>query len=417
MYIHLMTNSDGLKSRAIVVGGGIAGTVAALALQKAGFAPQVFEAHAASADGVGSFLTLAVNGIEALRAVDLDASTFGGFETPRIALRLASGRLLTEFDMGPVARGRPQCLSLRRSDLYSALRRAAESRGISQAYGKRLVSAEPLPSGVVARFADGTEAHGDLLVGADGVHSRVRECIDARAPRARYIGLLNTGGYARGVQVDGAAGTMQMYFGKRCFFAYVPHPNGEVWWFANPAEAKEPRRDALASVTAEEWRARLLSLFADDDSPAVALVNATPSIQVGWPSYDFPRVPTWHRGRMLVIGDAAHAASPSSGQGASMAIEDAVVLSRCLRDGASIEAGFAAYEAERRARVERVVAQGKRNGSAKTPNLLGRWARDLALRVVFRGGKRPGGVDELGWLYDYDVAFGPASPEARVMWG
>jgi FAD-dependent urate hydroxylase len=390
------------KNRVLVIGGGIAGTVLALALDKAGFRPVVFEAHEASADGVGVFLSLAPNGIEALRAVDLDATTFGGFPTPRIALRLGTGRLLTEFDNGP-STAASSATAIKRSDLYSALRDAATRRGIEVVYGKRLVDAENVDGIVVARFEDGSEMRGHVLVGADGVHSRVRELIDPAAPRARYVGLLNTGGYARGVRVEGEPGTMQMFFGKRCFFSYVPAPGGEVWWFANPAVKKEPARSELRLVTPEAWRSTLIDLFRDDDSPAAALIDHTPVIQTGWPTYDFPKVPTWHRGRMLVIGDAAHAASPASGQGASMAIEDAVVLSQCLRDLPSVEAAFATYERLRRNRVERVVAAGKKNGNGKTPGLFGRVARDLALRMIFRGGKRPGTLDALNWLYDYRV--------------
>ena len=90
-------------------------------------------------------------------------------------------------------------------------------------------------------------------------------------------------------------------------------------------------------------------------------------------TYDLGHVPVWHRGRLLVIGDAAHAPSPSSGQGASMALEDAVELARCLRDLPSVEEAFAAYDAVRRTRVEKVVAAGARSSSSKTPGPVGRW--------------------------------------------
>lgn len=235
----------------------------------------------------------------------------------------------------------------------------------------------------MARFADGSWVSGDLLIGADGLRSRVRKVIDPRAPDARCVGLLNAGGYARGIAVAGEVGTMRMFFGKRCFFGYVPSPRGEVWWFANPARKLEPSASELAAITKEAWRAELMALFAGDATPACAIIEATDEIFAGWPTYDFPTVPVWHRDRMILIGDAAHAASPSSGQGASMAIEDAVVLAKALRDEADIPRAFGGYEAARRARVERVVAEGKKSGDGKTPGALGRVARDLALRVIF----------------------------------
>ena len=114
-----------------------------------------------------------------------------------------------------------------------------------------------------------------------------------------------------------------------------------------------------------------------------------------------PMVPRWHRDRMIIIGDAAHAASPSSGQGASMAIEDAVVLAGCLSAEADIEAAFARYERERRGRVEKIVAHGKRNGSGKAPGAFGR-VRDFFMGYVFRYLEKKGAA-ATRWIYDYRV--------------
>jgi 2-polyprenyl-6-methoxyphenol hydroxylase-like FAD-dependent oxidoreductase len=388
--------------RALIAGGGIAGTVAAMALQKAGIEPVIFEAFAYGAEGVGAFLTLAVNGIEALGVLDVDVARVGGFETPRIALRLGSGQLLAELASGPDRPQGPVTRTLRRSELYGALRDEAHRRGIAIEYGKRLVGADTLStSGVLARFADGSEAQGDVLVGADGLHSRVRSLIDPQAPRARYVGLLNAGGYADGLNVPGQPGTMQMFFGKRCFFCYVPVTGGEVWWFANPARSREPTKADLAAITEAQWRAELRQLFVADETPALEIIDSTPTITSGWATYDFPTVPHWHRDRMIIIGDAAHAASPSSGQGASMAIEDGIVLATCLRDEPTVAGAFTAYEKRRRVRVERVVAQGRSNGFGKTPGLFGRVLRDLALRVVFR---RPAAVARsMEWVFDHRI--------------
>jgi hypothetical protein len=92
----------------------------------------------------------------------------------------------------------------------------------------------------------------------------VRRITDPNAPQARYVPLLNTGGYARGVAVDGAPGTMHMIIGKRCFLGYVVHPDGSVWWFANTPQAKELSRVELAAITPQRWRATLIGLFDGD---------------------------------------------------------------------------------------------------------------------------------------------------------
>jgi FAD-dependent urate hydroxylase len=293
--------------------------------------------------------------------------------------------------------------TLKRADLYRVLRDEAVRRGANIEYGKRLVDAETSPDGsVTARFEDGTEAEGDLLIGADGIHSRTRRIIDPSAPGTRYIPVLNIGGYAREVRVQAQPGTFLMVFGKRAFFGYAVHPSGEVWWFANPPRADEPTGAELAAIGTEQWREMLMDLFAGDDSPAVEIIRSTPGKLAGWATYDLPSVPTWHRGSLVIIGDAAHATAPSSGQGASMAIEDAVVLSRCLRDLPDTRQAFAAYERLRRARVERIVAHGARTSNSKAAGPVVRVLRDLMMPLVLKRVARGG---SLAWMHDYHIAW------------
>lgn len=395
--------------RALIVGCGIAGMVTAMALQKVGIEATLFEAFEQGADGVGGFLTLATNGVAALKSIGIDARALGGFDTPRMTLALSDGATLAMYALGGGSSVDAVAQTIKRADLYAALRDEALRRGIRIEMGKRLVGVEERADGVVvARFADGSHAEGDLLIGADGLRSQVRRLIDPQAPAGRYVPLLNVGGYARGVATGVQAGTMRMVFGKRCFFGFVPRPDGEVWWFANISQPQELDRDALACITPEQWRDKVLSLVEGDQSPAAALVRATEGPIAGWATYDLPQVARWHRGRMLIVGDAAHATSPSSGQGASMAIEDAIVLARCLRDAPGVDAAFSAYDNERRKRVEAVVAQGRRNGSGKTPGPFGRIVRDLMLRLVFRRLARQGG-DPLAWITRHRVSLAPAS--------
>jgi FAD-dependent urate hydroxylase len=390
-------------TKALVIGGGIAGPVTAMALQKAGIDAAVYEAYDRTADGVGAFLSLAVNGLRVLETLDLgDMVGSLGFDTPRMVLFNGKGRRLGEVRAGGRLADGTVTRTVRRSDLYVALRDETVRRGVPVEYGKRLVDAVTTGDGVAARFADGTEATGDLLVGADGLQSRTRTIVDPAAPAPRYLGLLNTGGYARRVTVDSEPGVMNMIFGKRCFFCHFLSPEGDVWWFANPVRADEPSREALYEITAEEWRESLVDLFREDVTPAADIIRATPHILPPWGTYDLPSVPTWHRGRMIIVGDAAHAASPASGQGASMALEDAVMLARCLRDVPDITEAFETHERLRRERVERVVAQGKRNGDGKAPGPIGRVGRDLVLRLMFaiqeRQHRQP-----LAWMYDYHI--------------
>lgn len=378
---------------ALVIGGGVAGPVAAMALQRAGIAATVVEARPVADDHRGAFLTLQINGIAALRAVNVDVTGLG-FATASIRLRSGTGRLLGEVSTGePLADGTVG-VTLRRADLYQALRAEAGRRGIVVQHGRRLVDAEQAGSGVRATFADGTTATADLLVGADGVRSRVRRLIDPTAAAPRLLPVLDTGGFAPAQDTGADPGGYEMVFGRRAFFGWTVAPDGGVWWFANP-----PWRAGAGALTDAQWREWLRELFAGDRGPARAIIESTPGEITGWETHDLPVVRHWHRDRMIVVGDAAHATSPASGQGASMAAEDAVELARCLRDLPDPTAAFVAYEGLRRERVQRIVAQGARTSRQKAPGPVGRVLRDAVLPVVLRKARR----GTQNWMHHHRV--------------
>lgn len=369
---------------AIVVGGGIAGPAVAMALQTVGIDATVYEARDGDGDGDdGAFLTLATNGLSALRALRIDAAArAAAFPTPAITLRSGTGKRLGETPLGlPPDKGIPSH-TLMRAELARLLRDAAGARGISIERGRRLVDAEQDRGEVRGRFDDGSEAVGDVLVGCDGVHSTVRRLVDPAAPAPRYSGLVGTGGISRGVGVDAPAGDYQMIFGRRAFFGYVVAPHDEVWWFANLPRSPEPPREQLAAEDAR-IRETLSDAFAADAGPALELIAATPRIIPLSPMHAVPHLRRWHDGRMVVVGDAAHAPTPSSGQGASLALEDAVVLARCLYT-TSDGAGLDAFVRERRERVERIVKWGMRTNSSKAAGTAGRVLRDALLPVALK---------------------------------
>src|SRR5215207_9392221 len=392
------------QKNALIIGGGIGGLTAAMALQRAGIDPVVYEAYGTGAGlDAGAFLTVAVNGLDALRALDAHEPVLAaGFPTRSIEFFSGTGKRLGEVPIGGTLPDGTVTHTIKRVDLYRVLHDEAIRRGIRIEHNRRLVDAEITPDeGVIARFEDGTEAAGDLLIGADGIHSRTRRIIDPAAPGPRYTGLGNIGGFARDASVDTKPGIYAMIWGKRAFFGYTVSPSGEIWWFANPPSAREFTRSELAAST-EEWKRRLIDLFVDDATPAVEIIRATAGELAGTNQYDMPSVPIWHRGPMVIVGDAAHATSPSSGQGASMAIEDAVVLAKCLRDLPDVSRAFAAYEQLRRERVERVVAHGARTNNSKAAGPIARVLRDLMLPIIL---KRATGNGErsLAWMYGYHV--------------
>lgn len=141
----------------------------------------------------------------------------------------------------------------------------------------------------------------------------------------------------------------------------------------------------VRTIDADDWLRVLREAFAGDRTPALDILRRTApaDLLVTGALEDVPRVPAWSRGRMVLIGDAAHATSPSSGQGASLAIESAVELARCLRDLPHEEA-FAAFEQLRRSRVERIIAMAARTNSDKAAGPVARVLRDLLMPVAMK---------------------------------
>ncbi|GIM81722.1 hypothetical protein Sar04_03580 [Salinispora arenicola] len=153
-------------------------------------------------------------------------------------------------------------------------------------------------------------------------------------------------------------------FGSRAFFGYTTPPDGRTWWFARLDATELTQR-----MRPEHWRHRVLDAFRDDSGPAAEIVAATGDDIVGSNSYDIPTTPKWHNGTMVLAGDAAHAASPAAAQGASMALEDAVALARCLGAHGDLRKAFDAYESLRREPTEETVAASSRmsNGGTRSP--------------------------------------------------
>jgi FAD-dependent urate hydroxylase len=384
---------------ALVIGGGIAGPVAAMALRKAGIEARVYEAYGSTADGIGGALSIAPNGLTALGVIGADGAVRRvGFPMTAMVMQSWTGKRLGEFGTPP---GLPPMQLVWRGDLYRALHDEAAGRGIRTEHGKRLVSALDTGDGVTVHFADGSQASADILIGADGIRSTVRTLIDPAAPQPRYAGLL---GFGARVDDTGLASTedrMHMVFGKRAFFGYQVLDDGSGGWFAN-LPRRQPMTTAEArGVTTGEWLRVLHEAFAGDRIPALHLINRTDpaDLVITGALEDIPTVPTWYRGRIVLIGDAAHATSPSSGQGASLAIESAVQLARCLRDLPHEEA-FEAYERLRRERVERIIRMAARTNSDKAAGPVARVIRDLLMPVALKLLARP---EKWSWQFDYPI--------------
>lgn len=372
--------------RLLVVGGGVAGPAAALAATRLGLDATVLERRPVADPDEGSWITVAPNGLDALEVLGvLDGARAVGHASRVNRMFGATGRHLGDVMLGtPLADG-SVALTMKRSALAVLLADAARDRGADVRLGAEAVSTSQDDRGVRAVLSDGSVVEGDVLVAADGVRSPTRRALDPQAPDARYVGLANFGGITRGTALAAELEpeAWHFVFGRRSFFGAHPLPTGDVVWFVN-----EPRpvvsREERAGTTQAQWLAHLGDLVADDAGPAPDLVAAGELELAGDSTFDLPHVPTWWRERTVLIGDAAHAPSPSSGQGAAMSLEDAVVLARSLANHGV--AGLGAYEMARRERVEAIVRAGARSSSAKIPGKVGRVLVETMLSGVFRSG-------------------------------
>lgn len=353
--------------RIAVAGGGIAGSAAALALHKAGFEVTVYEAHPDSGADLGAFLTLAGNGMDALAEYDAAEPVAGvGFPLRTLRLTDGTGAELNTAPLGdhddPLRRYR----CLRRAELCRALQGEVTRRGIPLRHGARLVAAGEDAAGVTVTFADGRTADADLLLGADGLNSMVRALIDPGVAPPRYAGQRVFYGYTTNAAPPSAPARIDMIRGSTAAFGYTVSPEGETYWFAR-VPGDELSAAELTGTTPAQWREQLVPLLRQDDTPAADIVAATGEQLMVTNARDLPDVPRWHTGRMLLIGDAAHAASPATGQGASMALEDAAALAPTLRDSGTIREAFERYERQRRPRVEANIAASARLTSGRYP--------------------------------------------------
>jgi 2-polyprenyl-6-methoxyphenol hydroxylase-like FAD-dependent oxidoreductase len=381
---------------ALIIGAGIAGTAAAMAFQQVGIDAVIYEAYEGTAHGVGGALGLATNGFDVLRTLGVAEQVRAtGWPTSKMTLWNGSGRKLALLEDGSIA------VTAERGRLYAALYDETVRRGIRIEHGKRLIGVEHHGDQVIARFDDGTSATGTVLIGADGMYSSVRQLVAPDAPRPHYVGLTGGGGYSAPLDLGLDPTTFHMVFGKHAFFGYAGLPDGRVGWFANVPTPAEPTADELASVPLSQRREQLLELFAQDNTPAVRIIEATENVDLWLAMHIMDAPKQWYRDRMVVIGDAAHVPSPSSGQGASLALEDALELAKCLRDLPDPASAFAAFQQLRDKRVAKVLAGARKVINNKAAGPVGRVIRDALAPVAMKVFARPGAR---AWLLEHHIA-------------
>jgi 2-polyprenyl-6-methoxyphenol hydroxylase-like FAD-dependent oxidoreductase len=361
------------RARVLVVGAGIGGLVFARALERAGFEASLFE-RAPAFSPVGAGLLVQAGAMLALRRLGLDDAVFAGGSEVSLGMGLTStGKVLKSTSMTFLKdEVGARVVAIHRAKLHEIFAGALERTKVSLA--KQCVGFDDDGAGVTLRFADGSSERGGLLVGADGIHSAVRRQLFGDEP-PRYAGYTSWRGIApRPPGVE--PGRVAEIWGRGLRFGFAAVDAGSVYWFA-VANAEEGGRD-------DDARKAVIERFRDFCEPVMALVEATPQERVFRTDIcDRPPIASWSRGRVTLIGDAAHPTTPNLGQGGCMAIEDAVTLAHCLATSDSHEAAYAAYERLRVARTTRVVeASWKFGRIAQLEGTVSTALRNFAMRLT-----------------------------------
>lgn len=377
--------------RVLVAGGGIGGLCAAVALRQRGHEVVVFE-RAPELRPVGAGLTIQINAMRALARLGLsEAVAEAGQVVHAAALRDASGAQLSRMSLdGPARRYGVPSVALHRAALQRVL---LEAMGpLPLRLGVAVTGFVETSSEVRVSLSDGTTATGDLLIGADGIHSAVRAHLHGAAVPL-YAGYTAWRGVCDNGGIQPPELTSESW-GRGARFGLVPIGGGELYWFA-VANAPPHGRDG-ADVKGE-----LLARFGGWHSEVPAAIEATPKERIFRTDLsDRPVLTRWGQGRVTLLGDAAHPMTPNLGQGACMAIEDAVVLQRALGEVPGVAEGLRRYEGLRVRRTAKTVNLARRFGRmAQWSNPAAASVRDALMRLT------PGSLAErqLRWLYDFDA--------------
>jgi 2-polyprenyl-6-methoxyphenol hydroxylase-like FAD-dependent oxidoreductase len=358
-----------MPSRILIVGGGIAGLALGRALREQGFSPEIIERAAAWPAG-GTGLYLPGNGVRALRALGLaDKVLARAIRMSHQRILDHTGRQLVNIELAKLWNPVGPCVGIARGELHRILLDAAA--GVRMRLGTTLTTLSQEDDEVNVAFADGSSDTYDLVVGADGIHSSIRQLVFGRLG-PRHVGQVS---WRFLVDRSCAIETWTAMLGRRRAFLAMPVGPSRLYCYADVAAlgTEDPTGRDLD---------RFRALFAKFAEPVPRILSQLESFDsIHFSPIEEVVVDAWIQGRVVLIGDAAHATSPNMAEGASMALEDALVLTRMLATRHSPAEALSAFSERRHARIHWVRQQTHRRDRIRT---LPDPPRNLALRLLGR---------------------------------
>lgn len=377
--------------RVAVVGGGIGGLSAAIALEQAGVDVTVYE-QASALGEVGAGVGIAPNGMRMFDRLGLRSAV------QAVGAVYAEGSSYYRADGAPIGRmtnadsaGEYFTMGLHRADLIGVLAEALGPERVRT--GHRLASFEQIGNEVSLRFEDGSEATADLLIGADGIHSMVRSAVTEPSAPIPSGSIAYRGVVPMSALEGWTPWVGQLWMGEGKHFLTYPVRSGELLNYVGFVPSAERLKESWSSEGDVD---SLRADFAGWD-PRVQQVLGAVEKTFWWGLYDREPLHSWTRGRVALLGDAAHPMLPHLGQGANQSIEDGVVLAELLREvgPADVEQALAHYERIRLERTSAVQRGARDNGRRYDSEYSDLGQRDEEIR--------DSRTLRL-WLYDYDAA-------------
>lgn len=374
-----------------IIGAGLGGLAVALALRKQRIEGQVYE-KARSLRPVGAGLTLFPNGLNSLYAIDagiVESLKSAGSQTSMVNLKKSTGEIIMQSPLTLEEKYGQPVLNIRWSRLQEILASALPPDAIH--LNCRCIGFEQNDKGVEVCFDDGNKVQADLLIGADGINSVVRQTLIEDGPPC-YSGRLSWRAvikYRHELLHADESTFMIGPDGKN--FTLIDVGGGYIFWSAGALSTDEHSVQSAAEV-----KSRVFEVFAGWAEPMQAIVEATDANDiVERPIYDRPPLQSWSKGRVTLLGDAAHPVVPVLGQGANTAFEDAWELGECLSHAPSIEAALANYENSRIQRTQVIQARSAFQGARSYDADSGTFLRGVAEQAQMNQSE----FEE--WLYNY----------------
>ncbi|WP_448597966.1 FAD-dependent urate hydroxylase HpxO [Thermoleptolyngbya sp.] len=361
--------------KAIVIGAGIGGLTAGIALRQAGYEVEVYD-RVKEMRPVGAGISVWSNGVKVLNRLGLGdrMASIGGIMN-RMQYHTKAGELLNHIELAPLIHKvgqRPYPVA--RRDLQKMLMEAFPG---DIHLDCRCIGVEEDDHGVTVQFANGREARGDFLVAADGIRSVLRSYVLGREVEPQYVGYVNWNGLVPADADLAPPESWVIYVGEHKRASMMPVASDRLYFFLDVPLPKGTPADPA------NYRDELKAHFAGWADPVQRLIDRFDPYTVARPEiHDVGPIDRYVRGRVALLGDAAHATCPDLGQGGCQAMEDALVLANyLLTTNISIEYALKRYESERMARANAVVEKARKRAEqihGKDPAVTQQWYRQLA---------------------------------------